>query len=187
MKCTTLPLEVWCDWWGENTAGILPCQLEPHFATWQFGGSFPLEGGSARHLGMEFIKLAGCYGGVCGLLFLGDIRGFGSVHGILPGIWSLRETNGNVRLDLALRPPSPGEDPEAAWTPPPWVGCPVEPAFVRGRLGAHSSGLWRQFGLARMPFRAASSSLLPPLKVFRKLSSSFPYSPASTQSPGPRS
>lgn len=78
-------------------------------------------------------------------------------------------------------------DPEAAWTPPPWVGCPVEPAFVRGRLGAHSSGLWRQFGLARMPFRAASSSLLPPLKVFRKLSSSFPYSPASTQSPGPRS
>lgn len=46
----SLPWKSGVDPIGRNNKGWLLQQLEPHFATSGFGGSFHLEGRSARHL-----------------------------------------------------------------------------------------------------------------------------------------
>lgn len=119
--------------------------------------------------GVELSKLAGCYLG--GLLFPGYlrlcIRGWDS-----PGIWFLREAKRKDQVPLVLRHPSPGEDQR-----PPGLLQRGPASRSSQPLSVHLVPGGRRLGLARMPFRTASSSLLPPLKVFCKLSSSFRYSP----------
>lgn len=62
-----------------------------------------------------------------------------------------------------------------------------QPVPAGGGRGARSSGSGRRFRLARMPFPTASFWLLLPLKVFRRLPSASPSSPAPAQSQvGPR-
>lgn len=98
-------------------------------------------------LGAGLSRLAGCYLEVSTVS--GDVCVFGSVPGVLPGVRSLREAHRNASVELALSGPSPGEDLEAACSPPPWVCSTGEPAFVSSRQEA---GLWLVSGLAQRPF-----------------------------------
>lgn len=78
---------------------------------------------------------------------------------------------------FSLRRSSPGEDGRAGLDSSTLGLLDDRTSLCQWEVGARSSGSSRQFGLARMPFHTASSWLLPPLRVFCKLSSSFLYSP----------